>query len=146
MEREVSTAMTLGVSMCTLAIVLSIVFLTVSIGNEIKSNTYNKAVDMQVKTESGTLSNLRGKDTELSMAAVFGIIQNTEGYIGKIDISRIEPSYANKSVTECTRYIQSHLSGRVRLAVNFNTEYSYYELELHKVQCKDIYSSHDSCN
>jgi len=144
MEREVSAATMIGVTLCALGVLLSIIFFTVSIGNEIKSSAYNKAVDIQVRTESGTLRDLRGVDTELSMAAVFGIIQNCDNYIGDIDASRIDPSGSAKNKEESIKFIRNNISGRVRLAVKYNFDGSYL-LELHEVYCKDAYSEHDVC-
>lgn len=148
MEREVSTITMICVAMCTLAVLLSIVLYTVSVGDEVKESTYAKASDIQVNTESGTLKELRGQDKEMSIAAIFGIIQNTEDYIGNIDVSRIMVGSgwgSGDTKDESMRYLQNNISGRARLAVEYDSRLGYFNLILHKTTCENIYND-CSCN
>lgn len=148
MEKEVSALTMICVAMCTLAVLLSIVLYTVTIGDGVKGDTYERASDMQVNTESGTLKELRGQDKEMSIAAIFGIIQNTDDYIGNIDVSRVMISSewgSGTTKSESIRYIQNNISGRARLAVEYDANLGYFNLTLHKTSCENVYDG-CSCN
>ena len=133
MEREVSIATMLAVSMCALATFISIVMVTVTVGNYIKASAYEEVDDMQVKVECGTLRDLRDTDKEMSVAAVFGIIQNSEDYIESIEY-RIKDKDGNR-VTD----IQNNLSGRCRLEVDYNPSNGMCSLILHNTDCAWLY-------
>ena len=146
MEREVSAANMIGVAMYMLAAFISIVMVTVRIGDSMKASAYNNAAEIQANSESGTLKDLRGTDKEMSVAAIFGIIQNGDDYIGNIDVSRIDGTGLGTTKEASMKYIQNNLSGRARLAVEYDAYYGWYNLELHKTTCTDVYSSHSTCN
>ena len=137
MEKEVSTATMLGVSLAILAAFISVVMVTVVVGNYIKASAYEQVGDMQVKMESGTLRELRDSDKEMSLAAVFGIIQNSKDYIEEVEY-RIKDSKGNV-ITD----IQNNISGRCRLEVQYNNTSGMYKLILHHVDCAWLYTACD---
>lgn len=145
MEREVSTITMLGVAMCMLAALLSIVMVTVSIGNYIKASAYEEFDGVQVKMESGALKELVNTDKEMSVAAVFGIMQNSEDYIESITYKIRYDSNGDGVIGDTDAYvddIQKHLSGRCRLEVEHVESSGMYRLTLHQTKCRWMY---DSC-
>ena len=131
MEREVSTSVTIGIAMCSLAVLNGRVLLTVRIGNEVKGDAYNKASEMQTKSENSTLRDLRGADKEMSIAAVFGVVKNGYDHIGTIDTTGM--SWGNSTDRDdAIKEIQNNLAGRAVVKVDYDN-LGYYNIKLLEV-------------
>lgn len=86
MEREISSAAWLGVSMMSLAAFMSIVIWTVAVGNNTKGQAIEFGSDLAYTMESGEMANLANACTDMSMAAAYNILTRNYNNVTQIDI------------------------------------------------------------
>lgn len=88
MEREISSAAWLAVSMLSLAAFIGIVIWTVSVGNNTKGQAIEFGSELAYNMESGEMLNLVSTCTDMSMAAAYNILTRNYNNITQIDIYR----------------------------------------------------------
>lgn len=91
MEKEVSSAVQLAVTLIAISVVLMLVMGTVYIGNELKVDFVNKAVDTQSQLETGQLRNMSTSDTlMMPKAAIYTIIAKERTGVNKLIVGSWE--------------------------------------------------------
>ena len=91
MEKEVSTAVQLAVSLIAISAVLAIVMGTVYIGNGLKSDLVTSTVDMQTELETGQLKTMSNSDTiMMPKAAIYTIISKERIGVTKLTVNGID--------------------------------------------------------
>lgn len=91
MEKEVSSAVQLAVTLIAISVVLMLVMGTVYIGNELKVDFVNKAVDTQSQLETGQLRTMSTSDTlMMPKAAIYTIIAKERTGISKLIVNDID--------------------------------------------------------
>lgn len=89
MEREISAATWLAVSLISLAIVVGIVMLTVAVGNKTKNEAIEYGVDLSDDLESGEIRDLRNTATDMSMASIYSILTRNYQNVTQLDLYNI---------------------------------------------------------
>ena len=91
MEKEVSSAVQLAVTLIAISVVLMLVMGTVYIGNGLKVDFINKAVDTQSQLETGQLRTMSTSDTlMMPKAAIYTIIAKERTGISKLIVNDID--------------------------------------------------------
>ena len=108
MEREISSAAWLGVSMMSLAAFMGIVIWTVSVGNITKGQAIEFGADLAYTMESGEMANLANSCTDMSMAAAYNILTRNYNNVTQIDVykttandlTNVISDFENKAASE----------------------------------------------
>ena len=88
MEREISSATWLAVSLMALAAFIGIVMWTVGIGNTTKKQAIEFGSDLAYSMESGEMISLVNSCHDMSMAAIYNILTRNYVNITQVDIYR----------------------------------------------------------
>ena len=88
MEREISSATWMAVSLMALAAFIGIVMWTVSVGNNSKRQAMEFGSELAYSMESGELQALTNTCTDMSMAAAYNILTRNYINIAEIEIYR----------------------------------------------------------
>ena len=92
MEREISSATWMAVSLLALSAFIGIVIWTVSVGNTTKRQAIEFGSELAYTMESGEMANLVSSCTDMSMAAAYNILTRNYNNITEIDIYRCTAS------------------------------------------------------
>lgn len=85
MEYEVGAATRLGVMLIAIAALISIVWVTVKMGNGIKNESFNEADHIQTSVEQSQLRSLQYKeDVIIPKAAVYNLVAQCSNNIDKL--------------------------------------------------------------
>lgn len=85
MDKEVSTMMHMGVALIALSLVMYVVIVTVHIGNGLKADMVNNAVNTHHQVETSYLRSLEGQDNVvMPKAAIYTIVGKERSGITKI--------------------------------------------------------------
>lgn len=127
MEREVSLAMEIGVSLFVLAIVINLIWFTVIMGKDFANSKIETANDIVNTVEVGELSELSEVEREMPTASVYNIIRTYGPYIVELYCDKCDKTtYISAGETPC---ILEHLHGKPIVKV-VKTEYGWYNMEL----------------
>lgn len=132
MEREVSLAMEIGVSLFVLAIVINLIWFTVIMGKDFANSKIETANDIVNTVEVGELSELSEVEREMPTASVYNIIRTYGPYIVELKCNHPDHTdgplitYISAGETPC---ILGHLHGKPIVKV-VKTEYGWYNMEL----------------
>lgn len=98
MEREVSSALSIGITLIAVAALISIVWVTVLIGNNIKVSAYNEGSELQSRIQSSQLSSLKYiEGTVMPKAAIYNLLTQENQYISKLNYT---DEFGNASVVK----------------------------------------------
>lgn len=98
MEREVSSVARLGVMLIAMAALISIVWVTVRMGNSVKADTYENASKLRTTVETTQLKSLNGKDdVVVPKAAAYNLVNQEKNNISVLEYT---DEYGNKTVVE----------------------------------------------
>ncbi len=103
MEREISAVTWLAVSLISLSIVISIVMMTVFIGNKTKNEAIEYAVDLADAMESGEMKGIRDLSTDLPMVSIYSLMTRNSGSISAVtiyDCSAVDNSILETRINE----------------------------------------------
>lgn len=89
MEREISAVTWLAVSLISLSIVVSIVMLTVGIGNNTKNQAIEYGADLSYDMDTGEIRDMRDTATDMSIAAIYSILTRNYKNIKQLDVRNI---------------------------------------------------------
>ena len=92
MEREISSATWLAVSLMALAAFIGIVMWTVGVGNATKKQAIEFGSDLAYSMESGEMLSLVDSCHDMSMAAIYNILTRNYINISQVDIYRVTGS------------------------------------------------------
>lgn len=140
MDREVSSVMELGYGLALLAALLSIVLSGVFIGKKLGYDFLNKAEVVQQEMQDGALRDINCTSIEMPTASLIAMLKLNEPslYLIHDSVNNGEGDIAS----DAYKYLMNHISGRVRVYVEFNKEYAGYEVWIHEIECLDAYK-HD---
>lgn len=86
MEREVSSVARLGVMLVAIAALLSIVWVTIMMGNQISGGAYEEAAKLQANLEQTQLKSLNNKDAiAIPKAAIYNLLAQSSANIAKLE-------------------------------------------------------------
>ena len=75
MDREISSAISLAASLMAMALVITLVMFTVSLGQGVKEDAYEYGAQVETGLNSGQLSSLNGKtDKIMTKAAIYALL------------------------------------------------------------------------
>ena len=145
MEKEVSMAMQISVSLIAISALLSIVLFTVYLGQEVKVEAFDVANRMVIDSEVGLLEDLVGQENEMPMATAYSILRTYSRVIAKVTCHDSHHGAGVSKVTDLTEgspCLLEHMRGRVSLEVK-KIEEGWYEVIVHKQGCTWYYTSCD---
>lgn len=119
MEREISSAVEIGVGLIAISAVIAIIWFTVYLGNTIKVDSVNEANRILSEVESGLLTEQIGKAESIPTATAYGILRTHSHLIPEF-ICTVPGCPSNAQVQDLTRVtpcVLNHLTGRVILNV-----------------------------
>lgn len=136
MEREVSIVVEIGVGLIALAALISIIWFTIYLGNDIADNVAIEASELSSDVSVGELDELCDEENIMPAASVYGLIRMYNAYVPEFvcmycdkDINAVQDISGNTA--PC---ILNHLSGKVNLQVE-RTDYGWYRFIVHYVDC-----------
>lgn len=142
MDKEVSHAVELAVTMTVLAVVLGIIFYLVSVGGELREDVYATTTDINVTMQNSTLEELCDNYfTEMTAASAYNIIMQNSAYISKYTCYYCY--YKTKNNVYRTGYslqdkdnicLKNHLKGKIHLIVYKNGAGKYH-VSVHSIVC-----------
>lgn len=140
MEREVSSAMELAVTLMIVAALLAIVIVPVFMGRGVQENVYSEVAGIEANMKLATMEELADKFvTEMPAATAYNIIlQNSDKisyYACLYDIANNtggQPINLNEVDDVC---LGKHLKGKIKLYVARNGE-GNYQVGIHSINCK----------
>ncbi len=141
MEREVSTAVHLGVGLIALSAFIFILWSTVFTGEDLADDAADTATNILRITQTSRLEELTEVHTVLPASAVYSILRENESCIGNVQC-RICGVGSKTKEPGNGRCLLTHLGGKVSLEVR-RTDFDWYELIIHKQTCDWFYNS---CN
>lgn len=98
MEREVSSALSIGITLIAIAALISIVWVTVMIGNSVKVDAYNEGAEIQSKIQSSQLSSIKYVEgIVIPKAAAYNLLTQENQYVSKLHYT---DEYGNESLVE----------------------------------------------
>lgn len=100
MEREISSATWMAVSLMALAAFIGIVMWTVSVGNSTKRQAMDFGSELAYSMESGEIQALTNTCTDMSMAAAYNILTRNYINISEIQIYRCTASDLSTVITD----------------------------------------------
>lgn len=146
MEREVSRAVQLAVSLIAMSVVLLLVMGTVYIGNELKVDVINKAVDSQTRLETGQLRSLSTHGGKIMpKAAIYSIVSKERNGVSLITLDGVTYApnqtgrWANQEDADDEVYIfpediiLNSLDGKVTVKVDDNKD-GFYSVDIESIQ------------
>ena len=137
MEKEVSHAVEIGVTLIIIAAFMGLVFFTVSMGSTLKQDSHNYAVELSDSVSIKALDDLMGKETEVPMATAYNLIAQYSGSIGELACyycaakdgsTNIEDYVVNPSEINNV-CLARHLYGKCIMKVSKNA--GYYQIYIH---------------
>lgn len=140
LEKEVSYALEIGVTLAVLSVLLTIVFLTVSIGNEVKIEAYDNGTRIVGVLEEGNISSLIGTENEMPTAAAYSLLRANGKVVHEL-ICYDKKHTGSKLVTDLTTSspcLINHMTGRVSLEVEYVND-SWYRVTVHNENCPWYY-------
>lgn len=146
MEKEVSYALEVGVTLAVLSVLLMIVFLTVSIGNEVKIDAYEVGSSIVSELKEGNMYTLIGLENNMPTAAAYSLLRANSGVISEV-VCYNNKHTGSKLVTNLTvesPCLLEHMSGRVSLEVSIVNS-SWYKVIVHRENCPWYYTT-CTCN
>ena len=144
MEREVSIVVEIGVGLIALAALISIIWFTIYLGNDLADDVAIEASELTSDVTVGELEELCNEENIMPAASVYGLIRMYNAYVPEFicmycdnDINAIQDISGNTA--PC---ILNHLSGKVNLQVE-RTDYGWYRFIVHYVDCNWYYGNCD---
>lgn len=140
MEREVSQIMELAAGLAALAALLALVLGGVFIGKKIGYDFLNRAEEVQIELQEGSLRDLNYCSVEMPTASLVAILKSNETSISYIydDNSDLEGTTQN----EVYKNLKNNITGRVRVYVEYDKTEGLYKMWIHNIGCLDPYK-HD---
>lgn len=86
MDREISSATWLAVSLVSLAAFLSIALWTVYLGNNLRQDTIDQSTDLAAGMQSGELDSLVNNTQEMNMAQVYNLLSRNYQNVTELDV------------------------------------------------------------
>jgi len=141
-EKEVSYAIEIGVTLAILSVVLTIVFLTLSIGNDVKIGAYEEGARIVTDLHEGNLASLVGYENKMPTAAAYSLLRANSRVIPELVCysDRHTGSKLVSDLTVSTPCLLNHMTDRVNLEVELINE-SWYKVTVHKEDCPWYYTS-----
>ena len=141
MEREVSAAILIAVALVLMSALIGLVMYTVVIGNEVRADAFESAVNLQESISSGYYDDMVGKNNIIPASAAYSLLLKGENIVTKVT-NKItgevdEPGSIGNSIL-------AHLRGKVSLEVT-RTDSELYEITVHEEDCK-WYNGVESCS
>lgn len=151
MEREISMAVEISVALIAIAAFIGILWFTVAQGGDMANSVSQESSQILGIVENGQLEGLTHNSTILPTSAVYSIVRKNERVISHVNCKicgRVVPSneiikadkVAEVGKGKC---LQTHLSGKVSLEVEFSDVLNAYILTVHNQDCAWFTSS---CN
>lgn len=128
MHKELSMVINMGLALIAMALLLSLIVFTVSIGLNVKNYAIDKANDIERSVISGTIESLMSGDAIMPTAAAYGLLQSSVNTIIKTDCHVCGKVNGVGAAGAC---LIGHLQGRVRLSITKITE-GQYEVIIYK--------------
>ncbi|MBR1453187.1 MAG: hypothetical protein IJ593_00860 [Lachnospiraceae bacterium] len=135
MEREVSDVVKLSATLILIAAVITLVWLTVAVGNTVKSDSYIEASSVETAIENSQLNSLKYKtDLIIPKAAIYNLLYQEEQNIVQVKYDKVVYTFKNdlwvasdnsKSYRFIQDIISSGLSGKAALNVHQNSSGTY---------------------
>lgn len=98
MEREVSSALSIGITLIAIAALISIVWVTVIIGNSVSVNAYNEGSKIQSKIQSSQLNSIRyEEEIVVPKAAAYNLLTQEDRYVSKLHFT---DEFGNQSIVK----------------------------------------------
>lgn len=133
MEREVSSAMSIGITLVALAALISVIWVTVLIGNSVKVDAYNEANDIASNIASSQMYSIKYKeDIVMPKAAAYSLLTLESNYVSELKYTDISGNssiviysndswkssgYINKNLTSLQDILTNNMTGKVELYV-----------------------------
>lgn len=146
MEREVSDIVNLGVTLITLAVVLSFVLVTVITGKHMAYNYLDKASVIKEDMESGDLKYLQTNETEMPTASLLAIVSSNEDYINQLYLDYADlygATYHDRlykdegGKTNTYLVFSRNIKSKVKIYVEYNKDGNGYDIYVHDVNCSN---------
>lgn len=141
MEREISIAIELGVTLMALSVVILLVWFTVFIGNGMSNDMGEEASHIIGVVETGSLRDLCDVNTVLPTSAVYSLALNYSSYIPEYHCNKCNKDIDLNNVTPC---LLQHMTGKVSLEVNPSIM-GGYSFKVHHMNCNWFNSGICNC-
>lgn len=142
MEKEVSHAVEIGVTLVIMAAVIGIIFFTVFMGDSVKNDAFTFAVDTKTTVESAAIEDLyKAEQTDMPTATAYNILRRYSNSISAFYCTycvskgeALHDEITNLSISD-NNCLARHLQGKVKLCVYRNGE-GQYCVFVHDVNCE----------
>lgn len=140
MEKEVSSAIELSVTLIALTLVVTLIIFTVTMGGSIREESYAEAVTISSSLENDTLEELADNFiTEMPAVTAYNLILQNPEYIAHYECTYCEAKTGVKTHgfnpnTKDGICLKTHLQGKVNLIVNKVAPGTYY-VAIHSTKC-----------
>lgn len=138
MEKEVSHAIEIGVSLIAVSAVIAIIWFTVFLGQDLKISAVNESSRIVTDLQEGVISDMVGQQNDIPTATAYGIVRS---YGSIIPSSTCKICGKVTDLTKDTPCLLNHMHGE--LSVEVNAVNSWYEITIHKLDCTWYYNN---CN
>lgn len=137
-------AVEIGASLMALAALISIIWFTIYLGNDMADNVTIEASELTNEITVGELEGLCNEENIMPAASVYGLVRMYNTYVPEFvcmfcdnDVNLVQDISSNTA--PC---ILNHLSGKVNLEVE-RTEYGWYKFIVHYADCNWFYGNCD---
>lgn len=140
MDREISSVMELAAGLAALAALLALVLSGVFIGKKLGYDFLNRAEQVEIELQEGSLRDLNYCSVEMPMASLIAILKSNETVISYIydDVNDSEGDMKSDTY----KNLKNNITGRVRVYVEYGKIEAGYKIWVHDISCIDPYK-HD---
>lgn len=131
MEREVSTAAGLAVTMIAISALLWIVIFTVKVGNDVKVNAVESGVNLQTSIRTGQVESMTVENIVIPAAAAYHFFETNYRVIESSECRICGKTYTAGQAGKC---LLEHLTGKVSLQI-IKVGDERYKVIIHKPDC-----------
>lgn len=130
MDKEVSSAVEIGVTLIVLSLVISLVWYTVFLGKGVENDAVTFGVQITSSMQEGVVEDMVGLENDMTTASFYGIARAYGRYLPKVDCKICGKVTDLTKETPC---MLSHMHGKVSVDVKYVD--SWYEVVVHKENC-----------
>ena len=143
MEREISVAVEIGVTLIALSVVISIIWFTVYLGNTMANDVTIEASDIVASNEVGSLEELCDTNTVMPTSAVYSLLRTYSSNIPEYRCNfHSTPTELDLTETQVACILQ-HMTGKVSLEVQ-RTDGGWYRVIIHHMNCDWYTNNYDN--
>lgn len=142
MEREISVAIELGVTLMALSVVISLVWFTVFVGHEISNDVSEESSLIIDVVETGALKELCDVNTIVPTSAAYSLSRNYSSFIPDYQCKKCSKTLDLNTEAAC---LLQHMTGKVSLEVNRSIK-GGYSFVVHHMNCSWFSSGVCNCS